>query len=256
MANKISIICNGSKNIFIELIKSIEDSIFDICEYKTYWLPLISKNKIPYSDINIIVYGKHLFPPKNSFNILIQTEQSSNSKKGFNLSNYNAIFDFFENKNSIYLPLGYSKYFDDYQKKEENIDFFFYGGLSDRRLDIIKKYNVYYNRIIFGKERNDLISRTKWNINIKDIDGWKYTPLRGILVMSKGKILLQEELNKNEYGYHEKYLIKFNKNNLLEVANKWRKKKRKEFGMYIKESLMKRPFKDIFIERLNRIGIR
>lgn len=254
MASKISIICNGSRNIFIELVKSIEDSISNICEYKTYWLPLISKNKIPYSNINIIVYGRYLNPPKNSLNILVHTEQS---KSGFGVNHYDKILDLFPSKNSTYLPLGYSKYFDNYQEKEEDIDFLFYGGLSDRRLEIIRKYNVHYDRILFGKERDDLINRTKWNLNIKDKDDWHYTPLRGILIMSKGKVLLQEELHKNgKYGYHEPYLIKFNKNNLLEVANKWGEKKRKEFGMYAKESLMKTPFKEIFLKKISNIGIR
>jgi len=258
MSNKISIICNGSKNTFIELVKSIEDSISDISDYKTHWLSLKDR-KIPYGDINIIVYGRYIAPTKNSFNILIQTEQKkSNQKNGFLLNDYNVVLNLFPNKEGIYLPLGYSKYFDNSLEVNEDVDFLFFGGKSNRRLNLIKKYNIYYKQIIFNNERNELIQRAKWNVNIKSEDNWNYTPLRGILIMSKGKILFQEEINdRNGYGYHNPYLIKFNQNNLLEVSEKWNSfKKRKEFGMYVKESLMKKPFKEIFLKKLKNVGIK
>lgn len=259
MKNKISIICTGGKKTFIELVKSIEDSIEEISDYETHWLKSHTKNEKCFSDINIIVHGRYLNTPKNSLNILIQTEQLNNlkSNEGFCFDNYNAVLDLFPSKNNTYLPLGYSKYFDNYEEKREDINFLFFGGPSDRRFEIINKYLVFYKRILFGQERDDLINRTKWNINIKNETNWHYTPLRGILVMSKGKIFLQEELNNKEYGYHEPYLIKFNEDNLLEIADEWNdQRKRKEFGMYIKESLMKKPFKEIFLKKLNEIGIK
>jgi len=244
---KVNIICTGGRKTFIELVKSIEDSIAEICEYETHWVALKTKRLPLSNNINIIVHGRFAYDKlSRGYNILVQTEQPSVWSDSYDL-----VLDFFEN-NNIYLPIGYSKYFDYFgDELEEDINFFFCGGVTDvknRRKNILKKYNI-DNFKIFGEERDKIIKRTKFNINILNSNSWKYTPLRGALIFCKGKVMFQEKTI--GYGFHSPYIIEYTQDNFLDVIDEWRdNKKRKEFGMYIKESIMKTTFKEIFLNEL------
>jgi hypothetical protein len=246
MSKRVSIITTARKGLFVEFVHSIEESLDEICEHRTYFTEK-EFFECPKSDVNIIIHGRQIKKPfpKDSYNILIQTEQDGRST----LDGYDRIFDFFPNKIGTYLPIGYSKYFDGFQEVKEDIPFYFFGALSARRRKISRKFGINTTQV-YGKKRDDLINRAKFNVNILYHEKWMYTPLRSILVLSKGKILLQEETK--GYGYHDPFLIKFNEDNFLDVVSKWRsKKKRREFGMYVKETM--KPFKEIFLEKVGDV---
>ena len=251
MAKKVSIFCTGSPKIFHELVCSVEDSIKELYPFNTYyWNP---NKKLHQADINIVIHGKNIinYLTHGSFNILIATEQPQNAiieKHG-----YHVVLDIVDG-NKDYFPLGYSKFFDiEKHADTEDIDYVFFGQSTEkRRKDIAKRYGINYYSEVYGEKRDALISRAKFNVNILNYPEKMYSPLRGMLSFCKGKVLLQEKA-KGFYGHHKPYIIEFTEHNFRDVVEKWKDdKKRKEFGMFIRESLMKQSFKENFLNRLKK----
>jgi len=242
MSKKVSLISTGKRQgIFIELVKSIQESLNQVCEHELYWT-YRNNFDFPKSDVNIIVHGKHLGDPlpKDSINILVHTEQRVKNVKGYDL-----VLNLFPNYGT-YLPLRYSKYFDNSQNVQEDIPIYFFGALKGKRQGIRARHNVKVHHC-YGEERDRLICRAKFNVNFNFSKTWMYTPLRGILVMAKGKMFFQEHAS--GYKYHKPYLTLFNEQNFHQTLEKWSdEKKRKEHGMYIREELMKQPFKETFLK--------
>lgn len=76
------------------------------------------------------------------------------------------------NINATFFPFGYYHYFSSYEKKEKEIDFLFFGNLTERRNNILNKlkdlkYNVVAVSNIFDKKhKSELINKSKICLDI------------------------------------------------------------------------------------------
>lgn len=272
MSGKIHIIIIGKMATFCEMAYAIKDCLlnygYDV-EINSY-MPRkdlgshLSKviydckesEIIKYGKINIFIRGHRVIPDSNCTNILIQTEQNPIYCRDKNI--WAKILEFFPelvDVNSEYFPLGYSKYFDTMiDNTKEKQDFFFFGSKTTRRRRLCRKFNIPMEHM-WGNTRDELIMATKINVNCKANRKYFYAPLRGLLVMCKGKILLQEKCN-GGYGIYKKYPIIFNEKIFEKVSKKWLEDEegRKEYGMKVREDLMaNHRFEDYFEKAMKGI---
>lgn len=174
-------------------------------------------------DIYVIVDLHHHTPkfPKNY--ILLQNEQSGSNwinDKLFGLM-YNAlgVWEFNPKQNEKWKKMGYnsfyvpmrtvmSPYLDlgngeidlHFTDKEKDIDILFYGGMNERRTDTEKRLREYFpdKKIIFryfdlfGKEREDFISRAKIVLNIRYWPEGSLQTHRIEYLLARGKCVVSE----------------------------------------------------------------
>lgn len=239
----IHLITIGNKKVWEDITLSFSDALNEAdkeCKL-FYYENNFRQRDIEFGKFNIIVHGNRVIPPKDSFNILFQTEQHTIRKRGWDIV-LESFPKFVRKENHFYFPMGYSKHFDTDIKTEEVRDFFFFGAIakSKRRREFFKKHGVYAIRNgIWGLERDKLIMSTRFNLSIHPWqDSYMFPSLRSLLVMCKGKIFLQEECS-GGYGPYKDYVIDFTMDNFEKVIEEWRNdKKRKEYGQYVREELM------------------
>jgi len=201
------------------------------------------------SDINLIFSGKRVVLPKNdSCNILF--ENHNNKFRHFNnpQSDYSQFYkvvqfckDNMAEDNCIYFPVCYNKYFDPFNgctNIDESADIFYFGSIIEYRVEFLEKFSIPY-LTCYGEERDRKICEAKINLLI---NRWKnnydFAPLHAFLSWCKGKIVLVDKnIHYEEYG---DYVIEFTEETFEDVKNYWleRDKERREFGAFIRESLI------------------
>jgi hypothetical protein len=236
----INIIVNGIYDNIYEYVEGIKQCFIDNnIPFRFY------HNELIFSDVNIVFSGKAVKVDPDRYNILFETQ--NNNCRHYNnpisdYSQFNKIVQMFkenESENSIYFPLCYSKYFRGIKPKKllEDIDIMYFGSMVDYRPEFVQKFNIPCF-IKYGKERDELIYRTKINLLI---DRWKgnyrFSPLHAFLSWCKGKIVLVQKCP--HYEVYQNYIIEFTEDNFLDVYNYWleRDKMRNDFGKYIQQDL-------------------
>jgi len=271
MSTKIHIIIIGKMATFCEMVYAIRDCLlnhgYDV-EINNYMPKKDLGGKlshiiydckeseiIKYGKINIFIRGHRVIPDSNCTNILIQTEQNLTYCGDKNiwtkiLEPYPEMVD----ENSEYFPLGYSKYFDTMIEMEEKQNFFTFGVKTDRRKKLCRNFNIPIE-YKWGDSRDKLIMDTRINVVFNAYKNYIFPITHGLLIMCKGKILLQEECN-GGYGIYKKYPISFNEKNFKEVSRKWLEddERRKEYGMKVRKELMENHrFEDNFAKAMKNI---
>jgi len=236
-SDKINIICIGKKDTFIEFIQSICYSLSDMkytdisCRYYSHSEAFKHKDSIPMNgDINIVIYSRREFdidivPNKALMNILIYTEQKEIPHNIY--KRWDRIIVLFPElvlSDKIHLLiLGYSSYFAqgtvDNRKKPINV--FFFGSINNYRKHILTKNHIYYEKTIYGKERDDLIRTSKVNINICATSlPYYFAPIHALLVICKGEFLLQQRCI-GDYDIYKPYIKLFDLQNITDNIRYW-----------------------------------
>lgn len=169
---------------------------------------MIQFNKID-TDCKNILIGFHLLDikyasqlPKNS--VLINAEQFLGGTpwnenilqwiRSFEVWDYSTQnIDFFKEQgleNIKYLELGYQKELSRIQKNlTQDIDVLFYGSINDRRSKILESLkesglNVHASFGVYGKDRDDLIARSKLVLNMHYYDSEIFEVVRVFYLLS------------------------------------------------------------------------
>jgi hypothetical protein len=165
-----------------------------------------------------------------------------------------------------YCPYGYSPAFEtDLPQVDEDIDLLFFGHHSpDRKAwfrqiqdsPILNKRSIVViddENPVFGRERDELIMRSKIVLNFKVQGFWFYAPLRGLITQCKKKLYMIE---KPDGGYdpyipdvHFKEFTTFD--NFVEQVEYWldHDKERNEFAVNAYEDIKEKYRWSQFIER-------
>jgi hypothetical protein len=246
---------------FVEYITAAEDSLikfgFDV-DKLIYRRNSPPDDMLVKSDFVFYLADRSHKKHKDKINVFIETDHKElELRKDFPIQ-YDEYtrsihwFDYKENlqkKNIYYCPIGYHKTFDTDIKKQDLRDNLFIGRITNPRECFLKNFKFVYNPgDIFGRKRDELIITSKININYRLIDDYWFTPLHAALILFKGKLLLQDEYNKDDYGWMKPYLIFFNDENFQDVYNYWltHDKERREFEDYIYTEVKKHMFEDYF----------
>ena len=237
------IVIVASYNVFIELAEMIKYSlnelgikkvgIFDSVDLKP------DNNNFTFSFI-IRAFRKFSTFGLPGYKILFQTEECWNDR-----ANGVYRYDFIQGSNRIlemydencklqstgkvrYCPVGYSPIWErEMPRVQEDIDILFFGSLTPRREKFLNslrsKYNVRAYRDIFGKERDELINRSKITLNIKAHDKWSYGPLHCLPAQCNKKFMMAEKAD-GGYGpfVPNKHIIEYDGlNDLHDKVDMW-----------------------------------
>lgn len=220
-------------------------------------------------DVNIFTQSFQPYVPKtDGINILYQVEELWGQKDNYRVGNgYPYVLEMYEEQcknmvdfgmNAHYCPLGYSYIYEtDLPEVEEDIDMFFYGGVTKRRTDWINEIKSHpamadkkivhtdrregVKKYFFGRERDELIMRSKLMLNFRAHDDWMYAPLKGLLTQCKKKMFFAEKTSGGYDPYEKnKHFIMFDGiDEFVEKANYWldNHKERKEFAVNAYEDI-------------------
>lgn len=259
----------GRKRVFREVSLAFQDALLDM-GYKSEicnWVHLWNKKYKRRSDdlkpdkFNIYIHGRENninLGSKKTINICFQTEQLLlNRYKLSNRNKWDKILEIFPTQinypNTVYFPLGYSKYFDNNIKQQkEIIDFFTFGANTQHRKQW-KKFGISCKNS-WGEKRDNFIIQAKLNINLKAYNEYYFAPIHALLILCKGKVLLQE--NAKGYGIFKDYIIPFDKSNFKKISKYWlsNNEKRIEKGKKIRKDLKNNHhFTDYFKEAMRDI---
>jgi hypothetical protein len=162
-------------------------------------------------------------------------------------------------KNIYYCPIGYSKHFDTNIKREDLQDSFHMGrsggyGLRDA---FRAKYNLWTTPApVSGDVRDKIMVTSKININSKLQENYWFTPMHASLTIHKGKLLMQEDCEKDDYNFYKPYMILFNQENFKEKYDYWlnHDKERHEFEQFVYEDIRKNhPYNKYFYAAMEDI---
>ena len=246
-----TIIVIAGWNIFVELANALKCSLEEL-KIKTKIID--SEKEIPITDMYIVIRAFRNFNtdrlPAESIKILYQTEQLWNRRDKGNYDmggGYTRVLELFKEntkiergtENVVYCPLGYSPVFDtnlpEVQNKENDILFW---GVSERRKEVLNKIKAKGHNIksimMFGKERDREIMKSKIILSIKGRDQYGYTPHRSLLSQCKKKFLLCEKGDCDSHPYEaDKHFVEYDGlKDLNDKLNYWltHDKERKEFA--------------------------
>jgi hypothetical protein len=209
------ILINGKYETFYELALAVQHAMANIGIY----VPIVQTTKQDkVKDVNIYIHGWGNILNPNAANINIQTEQYAIRKPKKSLKRWTKILELFPSQvqytNTVFFPIGYSKkfdYFSQYKVLPKSI--FTFGALTLRRKYIIKKHNIQTQANIYGNTRDKQIVQAQININIHPYNNYMFAPLRSALIISKGKLLLQEQVTHN-CNIYQNLLYLYNVNTL------------------------------------------
>lgn len=169
-------------------------------------------------DFNITIKALRRCNPEQGLNglkILFQTEELWNrrEKAFYDLSNgyYRVLEMYDENvkipvgtKNVKYCPVGYTPTYSMGlpEPEERDIDVLFWGGITARRERVgadlnerFKDKKIYFGSGLYGKEREELIMRSKIVLNIKAHDLWSFGPIHVLPAIANKRFVLAEKAN-------------------------------------------------------------
>jgi hypothetical protein len=151
----------------------------------------------------------------NGHKILFQTEELWNrrEKAFYDLSNgYKRVLEMYDEnvkipvgtKNVVYCPVGYTPTYSMGlpEPEERDIDILFWGGMTERRSRVgadlnerFKDKKIVFGSGIYGKEREELIMRSKIVLNIKAHDLWSFGPIHVLPAIANKRFVLAEKAN-------------------------------------------------------------
>lgn len=199
----------------------------------------------------------------NGHKILFQTEELWNrrEKAFYDLSNgYKRVLEMYDEnvkipvgtKNVVYCPVGYTPTYSMGlpEPEERDIDILFWGSITERRSRVgadlnerFKDKKIVFGSGILGKEREELIMRSKIVLNIKAHDLWSFGPIHVLPAIANKRFVLAEKAN-GGYGpfkpeRHFKEYKTFE--NLFEQINYWleREEERETFAQEALERVKK-----------------
>jgi hypothetical protein len=260
-----SIIIVANWDVFIEFAESIKYSLtemgFDrvVIIDSAKWTP-------PYRhySLNIVIRAFRPFDytTLNGHRILFQTEECWNDRESgsyrFKLSHgYDRILEMYDEnvkllgtERVVYCPVGYSPAWErDLPEVEEDIDIYFHGSLTPRRLNFITElrkegYNIVGVSDHYGKQRDEMIARSKITMNIKAHDMWSYGPMHCLPAQANKQFLMAEKANGGHGPFvPNKHFIEYNgledcKKKVKEWLDKG-KDKRTEFAVSAYDDMVK-----------------
>lgn len=200
-------------------------------------------------DINIIVDLQHcdeelIIPNNNSTKILILPEQRLPK---WDTSKWDRVLTFFrhlsdKDKNILYFPLGYSSRFCSEPISAKEHDTYFFGSLTKDRIKFLDKFKIYYEQKCYGHKRDSYIHNAKINVNIipRNHREYFFAPLHALLILCKGKFLLQQSCEK-DYSLYKPYIKEFkDESDYQKTVDYWLKNKQEriQFGINAKNALM------------------
>jgi hypothetical protein len=240
------IVLVGARGVFIELAEMLQHSLLELgLERVDIWDDTeLAKGTGGYQ-FSIVIRAFRQFPSwlLPGYKILFQTEECWNDREN-GVYRYELLYDmnrvlemYDENckllatENVRYCPVGYSPVWErEMERVEEDIDVLFYGSLTDRRkkflLELGKDYNVKAVTQVYGKDRDELINRSKIVLNIKARKLWSFGPLHCLPAMANKKFMLAERAN-GGYGpfkpqfHFKEYDGLGGKYGLLEAVKYW-----------------------------------
>ena len=255
---KISIILTGHRWPYEELTESLKDALISFDFDAEY----IYGNKI--EDFNIFITGKGAPNVDPGFiNIFFETDHiyaTGRQKSPIDYKKFTRSLHWFDYtpksrlpvpndkdltiENIYYCPIGYSKYFDTVIPKEDLRPTFHMGrsGTYGYRDAFRLKYSLWNpGKNVLGDERDKLIVTSKVNINSRCQALYHFTPLHAALILSKGKLYMQEDFGWDDYNWYKPYLVLFTEENFREKLNYWinHDKERHEFERFIYEDIKK-----------------
>ena len=248
-------------NIFIwpksfgETFKEITDVFNEIIRNKGYECN-ISKNP-DFSCQNIIFGANNIIQasveiPENS--IIVNLEQLSNESvwlndKYFDLLKRHEVWDYSDvnifhfNKRDIInikkINIGYSPCLStlkslDLSNINKDIDVLFYGCMNERRINIYNllsknhNINVVFKNNVYGKDRDQLIARSKIVLNVHFYDSKILEIIRISHLLANNTFVISEDggdldINKKEYEYWNDAVIFVKYDNLVDTIIKYLK---------------------------------
>jgi len=249
-----------------ELTESIKDALiyfgFDaVSEYRNRGI------SSGYDFVIQVGYGNG-FHPHTGIYVFVETDMIGLRK------NYNTILDYtiftrslhpfdykedLTSENIYYCPVGYSKHYDTTIPHTDLRDSFCMGRdrYGPARGEFRKRYNLWTtDTIVAGKERDELIVTSKININPRPYENYWFTTLHASLVVFKGKLLMQDDVGKDDYNFYRPYMILYTEDDFIDKYNYWltHDKERHEFEQFIYEDLKNNhPFEKYFYAAMGDI---
>jgi hypothetical protein len=102
------------------------------------------------------------------------------------------------------IPFGFDSRLQTIEPGEKDIDVFFYGSLSERRIEIIEKLKTLCNCVnvfgVYGKERDKLIARSKIILNIHHNKSEIMQQVRIFYLLINKCFVISEDCTWNPYG--------------------------------------------------------
>jgi hypothetical protein len=267
---KARVIIVAGYEVFIELAEMIKYSL----ETLNYEVDIVDDHRLDYKadyDIQFIIRAFRPFPayllkqqqPKSKL-VLFQTEECWNDreKKWYRsdlITGVDRVLEMYDENVAlpgasivVYCPVGYSPVWEyDLPEVEEDIDVFFHGSMTDRRKQFCSmiesmglKKTVFTNKVnYFGKERAEMIMRSKIVINIKANEMWSYGPLHCLPTQCQKKFMLAEKAN-GGYGPFKPGVHMAEYDGMADCKEKIRywlehEKERKEFAKNAYEDMVK-----------------
>jgi hypothetical protein len=224
-----SVIVAANRGVFIELANALAHSMNELGFESIVYDDVNFKYKRDSGWINIVLraFRPFEFGGITGKKILFQTEELHNRRDDgyYDMGvGYDRVLELYKanteiplgTHNVVYCPIGYSPAFEtDLPEVEEDIDVLFYGSMTDRRKEIQERLNkmgmnILFVNEVYGKERDELIMRSKIVLNVKAYDQWCYGPLHCILSQCKKKFTLTEKGN-GGYGpfVQDKHFIEY-----------------------------------------------
>lgn len=243
----------GNLKTFRELIDAISATMIkkgytDIKVFNQRWKDIVStKTKVPWEDINIVIVPSGhiqpiMYPKKDSVKILIMTEQQPIIEVyGQKWDRKLVFFPKISVDGAVRFPLGYSTQFDNIEKHDqtENADTYFFGALTPHRRSVLRKNNIQFEQQVWGKERDILINKARLNVNILAFaKPYFFAPIHALLVLCKGKFLLQESCQ-GDYDIYKPYIKEFILKDFQSQKRYWlaNEDERLQFSMDARERL-------------------
>lgn len=212
-AKTAQVVIVGSHGVFIELAQMLQHSLLELgLKRVDIWDDTELAKGIGGYQFSIIIRAFRKFPTYilPGYKILFQTEECWNDReRGVYryelLNDAHRVLEMYDENCKLlntekvrYCPVGYSPVWErEMPRVEEDIDVLFHGGFTDRRKKFLtelgKKYNVMATKNHYGKERDELINRSKIVINIKARKQWSFGPLHCLPTMANKKFMLAEK---------------------------------------------------------------
>jgi hypothetical protein len=248
MARRITVITHLAPEMFVELALACVEALQSYGFDAVYCVdPACNKQ----TDFNIIVSNKKLKRvSKNNINVVWETEHIETiyrKKYPVDYTEYTRSLHWFDYKQDLtdrnihFCPIGYSKWFDTSLPKRDIWPYFHMGatrrGLP--RYEFRKKFGIQPDDQIYGRSRDVLIMRSKVNINTRAYEDYWFTPLHAALILFKGKMLLQDDTDKDDYYFYKPYLNFFTEDDFVEKLHYWLEhdKERHEWEHFIHEDM-------------------
>lgn len=171
---------------------------------------MIGAHMLPDQDLrslpdNVIIYNFEQFTSKTSFmrEAYVQA-MATHGTLDYSLKNIEELTSRYPDAKVVHVPVGYHKCLTKIQNRDKDIDVLHYGAISERRdkiLTELENKGVKVERAfnVYGKERDDLIKRSKVILNIHQHDDTQILEsVRVTYLMANSKLVVCEHSGDTE----------------------------------------------------------